>query len=173
MQLRDLFEDFSIPAASVPGAPGVAPLALEKLLREPLDVAVDWKRAERLLLEAREQLPERLEIQIALYKMYAYTNLFDESLLLINSVLKLAATQAGFHPDWSRLHEDSAPWYPATGAVRFYLYTLKATGFVLLRKGDIDGALRVLRKLRELDPLDQVGGSVVMAMAERLAGLDD
>lgn len=171
MQLRDLFEDFAVPSPHQGEL--VVPMALQKLLREPLDVAVDWQRAERLLLEARQQLPERLEIQIALYKMYAYSNLFDESLLLINSVLNLAARQAGFDPDWSRLHEGSALWNPATGAVRFYLYSLKATGFVLLRKGDIVGAVRVLAKLRELDPLDQVGGSVVAAMAERLSDPDD
>ena len=60
----------------------------------------------------------------------------------------------------------------ATGATRLYLYSLKATGFVQLRKGNVQAALAVLQKLRELDPMDQVGGSVVWEMAQRLLDSD-
>lgn len=166
MQLRDLLDE-------LPAMGDVVPLPLQQLLREPLDVVEDSERAEKLLLGAKKLMPERLELAVALYKMYAYTNRFEESLALINEVLQKASDTCGFAADWRQLTPASAHWNNATGAVRLYLYSLKATGFVLLRKGDFDGAVAVLAKLAELDHQDQVGGSVVREMAERLVEEDE
>ena len=41
-------------------------------------------------------------------------------------------------------------------------------GFVLLRQQELGQALAVLYKLQQLDPRDQVGGSVVLELAQRL-----
>ena len=166
MQLRELFDEFPM------GAGEVVPLALQQLLKEPLNVNEDWQRAERLLLDARTMLPERLEILVALYKMYAYSNRFDESMVLIDEVLRRAAGLGDFPTDWNLLCHDSANWGEATGAVRFYLYSMKAKGFVLLRKAEVTQAYAVLKKLCELDRKDLVGGSVVLDMAERILDLD-
>ncbi len=162
MQLRDLFDEF-------PGSEGsVTPIALQQLLREDLNVKQDWQQAEQLLLKARQDLPQQLEILIALYKLYAYSNRFEESLAVIDEVLHRAAESSGFDADWRQLDADSATWNPAMGRVRYYLYSLKATGFVCLRSGAVEKAHAVLIKLLELDPLDQVGGSVVYEMAQGL-----
>ncbi len=165
MELRELFDEFPLSESDE------APPALQQLLRESLDVCDDWERAERLLLDARTMMPERLEILVALYKMYAYSNRFEQSLHLIDEALAQAASQGGFPCDWRHLDSDSADWRAARGPVRFYLYSLKATGFVRLRQGEVSQAYEVLQKLRELDRSDQVGGSVVFEMATRL--LDD
>ncbi|AOV15822.1 hypothetical protein BJI67_00950 [Acidihalobacter aeolianus] len=165
MQLRDLFGDVPV------SGEGVVPMELQKLLREPLDVYADPARTERLLLAARAQFPERLELAVALYKMYAYSNRFEASRALIAEVLERSAAEAGFSADWRQLGPDSAAWHPARGAVRCYLYTLKALGFVSLRQGEAEAAHAVLSHLRTLDPQDQVGGNVVYEMAVRL--LDD
>jgi len=162
MQLRDLFDEFPLVKDDA------YPIMLQNLLRENLDVYRDIQRTERLLLEARALLPDRLEILIALYKMYAYSYRTEESLALVDEVLERAAAQGGFSADWRQLQRDSAHWSPAQGMARVYLYTLKARGFVLMRKGELPQAIEVLRKLEELDPEDQVGGSVVHQMAKRL-----
>lgn len=162
MQLRDLFDE--MPAAD--GA--VIPMALQQLLREDLNVKDDWQQAEQLLLKARRALPDQLEVQIALYKLYAYSNRFSESLAVISDVLNAVAIAEGFATDWQQVYPETARWHPASGRLRHYLYSLKATGFVCLRSGDIDRAIAVLTKLLELDPLDQVGGSVVYELAEGL-----
>ncbi len=162
MQLRDLFNELPVTRATV------VPLALRQLLNEPLDVHHDWPRAEGLLLRTRELLPEALELPMALYKMYAYTNRFSESLTLIHEVLNRAATQGGFNPDWRQLAPGNAPWDAERGPCRIYLYSLKALGFVLLRNGEAQQAGEVLEKLQQLDPQDRVGGSVVREMAHRV-----
>ncbi len=125
------------------------------------------------MLDTRKLIPQRLEISVALYKMYAYSNRFDASLELVHQVLTSAEEQGGFPPDWQILDSSSANWREARGAVRFYLYSMKAMGLVLLRKGEVDKAFDVLKKLCDLDPEDQVGGSVVYAMAERLLEPDE
>lgn len=162
MQLRELFDEFPL------GGHDVIPIALQQLLNEPLNVTQDWGRAESLLLQAIDTMPHRLEPRVGLYKLLAYSNRFEEALTLINDVLHLAATQAGFTADWQYLTKHSAQWQNASGPVRFYLYSLKARGFVLLRKGCVKEALEVLKKLQDIDPADQVGGSVVMEIAERV-----
>lgn len=167
MQLLDLFDE--IPLANS----DVVPLALQQLLRTQLNVIEDWTRAEQLLLDTQRMLPDRLEIQVALYKMYAYSNRFDESLVMINEVMDRAASDGGFPADWRQLDNGSATWSGAKGPIRFYLYSMKALGFVLLRKGDVVNAYEVLRKLCELDPTDQVGSSVVCDIAERLVEDDE
>jgi len=162
MQLSDLFNEFPVTDGDV------IPLALQQLLREPLNVCDDWSRAEKLLLDAQSLMPERMEITVALYKMYAYSNRHAEALNLIDKVLMASATDGGFDSNWKKLNATSAAWKDAHGTIRFYLYSLKAKGFVLLRSGELEQAVEVLHKLLELDPLDQVGGSVVFQMAERL-----
>lgn len=162
MQLRDLFDQIPVTKEKV------SAIALAQLLQQELDLANNWERAEQLLLQARDQFPEHLEIPMALYKLYAYSNRFDESLALINEVLLQSATLAGFSADWRSLHSASAPWNPAQGNVRIYLYTLKASGFVRLRQGDSKVSYDALSKLCELDPQDQVGGSVVYEMAVKI-----
>lgn len=161
MLVKDLFDD--LPWSDTE----VVDIELQKLLRQPLDVCGDGQRTERLLLVAHEKMPGQLELLVALYKMYAYTNRFDEALQRIDQVLEMAAARAGFDCDWRQLQPGSQ-WQDVSGASRLYLYSMKASGFVLLRKGDIEGALAVLLKLEQLDPLDQVGGSVVLEMAQRL-----
>lgn len=167
MQLRDLFDEFPVDKGEV------VPLALQQLLKTSLDVLEDWNRAEKLLLDTRELLPERLEILVALYKMYAYSNRFEAALTLIDEVLARAAKLGGFPVDWQQLEPDSASWMEAHGAVRFYLYSMKARGFVLIRLGEVEQAYAILSKLQQLDPKDQVGGSVLLDIAERLLGDDD
>lgn len=167
MRLRDLFDEF--PAAG----DEVVPLELRKLLREPLDVYADPGRTERLLCAARERFPERLELGVALYKMYAYANRFDDALALIDEVLGRSSERGGFAADWRVLDGGSTAWHPARGVVRCYLHSLKALGFVRLRKGESAEAYAVLSKLHELDPQNQVGGDVVYEMAARVLDEDD
>lgn len=78
--------------------------------------------------------------------------------------LAAAAAQAGLSTDWRRLDAASAVWYPASGALRSYLFGLKALAFVRLRRGDAGQSHALLAKLAELDPADQVGAEVIRAL---------
>ncbi|MAR01342.1 MAG: hypothetical protein CMI00_12500 [Oceanospirillaceae bacterium] len=168
MLVRDLFDD-----APLAGQLQVS-METERLLREPINIAQDWQRAERLLHQVRAELPRATEVKIALYKMYAYAFRTDESLVLIHEALAETAAAAGFSPDWQTLSlADINYRYPLTGATRMFLYTLKALGFVSMRHGDLVTAGMALNQLEVLDPDDQVGGSVVRGIYAGLTGDED
>jgi len=166
MQVRDLFDDMPLPEDGPDGD------TIRALLDAPLDLRHGWSRTERLIDDARHALPARLELDIAMYKLHAYSGRLESAEELILSTLERAAAAAGFAADAAALDPTEARWLPATGPTRIYLYSLKALGFVRLRREDLSGALSALEALDRLDPTDQVGGSVVRDMAERLLESD-
>lgn len=125
----------------------------------------DLPKAEMLLWQAQHLKPEQLEVYIALYKFYFYKNRLSEAEEVALLGLKMAAQVGGFSADWTQLTRGSASWECAQGAERIYLYTLKALGFIRLRRLEFIAGQQVLEKLSELDPLDQVGGSVIREIA--------
>jgi len=166
MQVRDLFDDLPLPEA------GADADTINALLSAPLDLRHGWARTERLIDDARHALPDRLELNVAMYKLFAYSGRLEEAEALIDETLIKAAAAGGFDVDPTRLDADDPRWRAACGNDRLYLYSLKAMGFVRLRRENVEGAVWVLDALARLDPLDQVGGSVVAGMAERLQMAD-
>lgn len=166
MQVRDLFDDLPLPDA------GADAETINALLNAPLDLRHGWDRTERLIDDARHAMPDRLELNVAMYKLLAYSGRLEAAEALIAETLERAAAARGFDADPARLAADDARWVAASGVDRLYLYSLKAMGFVRLRRNNVDCAVSVLDELARLDPLDQVGGSVVAGMAERLQMAD-
>jgi hypothetical protein len=82
--------------------------------------------------------------------------------------LKQSAEVGRFQADWSQLTPTSTDWLSRENPQRLYLYALKALSFIRLRQNDLDSAESILLKLHELDPTDQVGGSVLRQMAEAM-----
>ncbi|MGK7935155.1 MAG: hypothetical protein AB4206_05035 [Xenococcaceae cyanobacterium] len=122
-------------------------------------------QAEALLKQAYELDNQQLSIYLALYKFYAYQNRMGEAEQAVYQGLELAASQGNFSKNWQDLNSQSTDWSKPSGAKRFYLYSLKALAFIYLRQDKRDDALKVLAKLQELDPNDEVGGSVVANLA--------
>ena len=79
--------------------------------------------------------------------------------------LRRAAACAGFSRNYRRLHPASADWRTRRGAARLYLFSLKALGVIRLRRGKVDNARRVLEKLLELDPGNEIGGEAFLQIA--------
>lgn len=135
-------------------------------LQQAVACAGDFERARALLHQAKEMDPEQLEVYTALYKFYFYRGYLDEAELVTVESLATAARQGGFKRDFEQLTPSCADWKQQGGPERAFLYSLKALAFIRLRKDDRSGALAVLDKLKELDPEDQVGGSVIMELAD-------
>jgi len=141
------------------------PPSVNRQLQQAVSLYHDTDRAEQSLWQAHELAPDRLEVYIALYKFYFYKGRLEEAETVVYSALRVAAELGGFVSDWSLLDESSAPWTPAEGVVRFYLYSLKALAFIRLRLDDAAMAQQILAKLLQLDPEDQVGASVIVDLA--------
>ena len=138
---------------------------LNALLQKAARSYDDPTQAEAFLKQAYELDNQELAVYFALYKFYAYQNRMNEAEAMVYGGLALAARQCNFSQHWQTLSYQSTDWSNPSGAKRFYLYSLKALAFIYLRKHNRDDALQVLAKLQELDPNDEVGGSVVANLA--------
>jgi tetratricopeptide (TPR) repeat protein len=124
--------------------------------------------AESLLWQAQHLDPNQLEVYVALYKFYFYKNRIDEAEGVVFVALKKSAELGNFCADWKQLTTASTDWFSIENPQRLYLYALKALSFIRLRQSNLEGAESILRKLRELDPTDQVGGSVLQQLASAM-----
>lgn len=150
------------------------PVEIKLLLQRATRSYEETPVAEALLMQARELAPNALEVGIALYKFYFYKFRLAEAEATAMQTLTRAAELGGFNPDWTQLEINSASWSESLGAERAYLFTLKALAFINLRLECMERSRAMLNKLDELDPMDQVGGSVIRALADRMEEeLDD
>ena len=129
----------------------------------------DKMRAEQLFTEAYQSDKACLQTYFALYKFYFYQGRLGEAERFVLAGLEEAARQGGFPSDYRRLYRDKSKWdMYANETTLFYLYTLKALAFIKLRQNLINQGRIILAMMRELDPEDRSGASVVMALAEAL-----
>jgi len=129
----------------------------------------DRPAADACFRRALSLAPHELPVYFCLYKIHTYQRNLAAAEEAARAGLAEAARQVGITSDWTILTPTSADW-DSQGAERFYLYTLKALAFITLRKDDVPAAEAILVKLRELDPPDHVGHSVISALAARIKG---
>jgi hypothetical protein len=127
----------------------------------------DHPAADALFREALQKAPDALPTYLCLYKIHTYQRNLDAALEAARAGLAEAARQAGLALDW-REWRPAQVAAPAEGPVRFALYTLKAMAFIHLRREELPAARALLDGLAVLDPTDQVGGSVIEALATGL-----
>ena len=148
------------------------PSHINAYLQKAVAAYDDSDTAESLLWQAQKLDPDQLEVYVALYKFYFYKNRIEEAEAVVLQALKQSAELGGFDADWNILAPSSTNWYSIENPQRLYLYALKALSFIRLRQSDVEGAESILTKLRELDPTDQVGGSVLQELATAMKEAD-
>ncbi len=140
---------------------GEASPVITQLLQDAAAVYQQTSRAEAILWSAQAIDPACLPVYFALYKFYFYKFRLADAEKVALMGLKTAAHQGGFSAEWAHLSPLSANWNSTEGVQRFYLFTLKALAFIRLRLGKREESIALLNKLRELDPKDSVGSSVI------------
>lgn len=144
---------------------GEASPFITQLLQEAAAVYQQTNRAETILWSAQASDPECLPVYFSLYKFYFYKARLADAEKAVLMGLNTAARQSGFPAEWSHLTPLHANWNSTEGSQHFYLFTLKALAFIRLRLGKREESLALLDKLRELDPKDSVGSSVIRDLA--------
>lgn len=125
----------------------------------------DNSEAENVLWEARAEDPTCLPVYFALYKFYANSKKLDRAERAARLALAESSRQAGISAGWDKLDPVRDRLY-ASEAGLFYLFSLKALGFIKLRRQHFEEAGEILQHLARLDPEDRCGGSVVRGLAE-------
>ena len=148
---------------AIPGiAEGTLPPGVADWMTQAVASYHNTERAEFLLCTAQALAPECLPVYFALYKFYFYKRMLPQAEEVALQALEIAARQGEFVPDWTQLDAHSADWRRVDAPQHFYLFTLKALAFILLRLGRSEDSHALLAKLQELDPLDTVGWSVIL-----------
>jgi hypothetical protein len=147
---------------------------VEGLLRAAADgYGDDDAGAEAHLMRAYFLAPRQLTVLVALYRYFYYRHRLDEARLTAQRTMAEAAQRLGFPEDWRELTASrlGAGVQRSMGLVRFYLMALKAHAYLDLRASDLAEGCAKLERLVLLDPLDRIGGRVLLAVArERLPG---
>jgi tetratricopeptide (TPR) repeat protein len=161
MSIVAFHEDRVIFGVNIPGE-------INAFLQRAVAAYDDTPLAESLLWQAQNLDPAQLEVYVALYKFYFYKNRINEAEEVVLQSLRQSAELGGFAADWNELTPACTDWYSIANPQRLHLYALKALSFIRLRQSDVAGAEKILSKLRELDPTDQVGGSVLQELASAM-----
>jgi hypothetical protein len=135
--------------------------ALALLQRGMAQYRSDPAGAELLFGIARSQSPASLPLHRALVKFYNRECQFDAAYEMAALGMREAARLGQLPPDW----RDWSPDMLNGKTASFALLTLKAMAFIELRRGNTSAAVEILDQLRQLDPSDGIGSSVVAALA--------
>lgn len=134
----------------------------------------DAATAERHLHSAMALAPRHPAVLIGLYRFYFYKGRLREALAVAGTCLEYAARDNGLATDWRRVRREDADFGNFESlSPRFYLFTLKGYAYLQMRLGNLDEGRDAVQKLRELDPDDKLGGSVLIGVLERQGRDDD
>lgn len=125
----------------------------------------EWREAESLLWRAQAADPDCLHVYYLLYKFYFNRKRLIDADRAACLALDAAARQAHIPSDWRLLDNTSCDWSRVDAPQHFYLFSLKALAFIRLRQQHVEESHEILAKLREIDPRDSVGASVIESYA--------
>lgn len=129
--------------------------------------------AETHLAAALKLAPEHLAVQVGYYRYLFYKGRLLDALQQLGVCLANAAQQSGLPENWHTAKPDDADFgnYDSMWA-RFYLFALKAHGYIQMRLGRQEEGRCAILKVLELDPGDKVGAKILLDVLDR-QGHDD
>lgn len=152
---------------------GNLPREAERLLHL---AALSYQReseAEKFLQEALARAPDHIAVYIGLYKFYFYKGKLERALQYAVLCLERAARESDLSPDWRQVRVTDAEFEGFNVSPRFFLFTLKAYGYIQMRLGNLEEGRAAIAKVMELDPRDNLGGSVLLGVLDRLGQDED
>lgn len=129
--------------------------------------------AEKHLGHAMRIAPDHPAVQVGYYRYLFYKGRLQDALLQLNVCIGTAAVQGGLPSDWRRAVPQDADFGNLDAIwARFYLFALKAYGYIKMRLGEQDEGRTAINKILELDPSDKVGAKLLLDVLDR-QGHDD
>lgn len=145
------------------------PPAAERELRLAGAAYQQEQTAELHLFNALALAPWHIAVHIGLYRFYFYKGRLHDALRVAIRCLEEAAQRIGVSQDWQAVRATDAEFNSYDAILpRFYLFTLKAYGYLQMRVGNLDEGRAVTEKLLELDPQDKLGGKVLINVLDRV-----
>lgn len=141
---------------------GDLPEDAERALRQ---AGLNWNDevlAESHIRAALEIAPDHPAVRLGAYKFYFYRHRLAEALPHAQACLAHGAARLGLGGDWRRVQPGDAPFTEIDGDARYYLFSLMACGYLLVRLGQAEEGKAILGKVSELDPADALGAASLL-----------
>ncbi|HEY9198125.1 MAG TPA: hypothetical protein VIR60_02085 [Gammaproteobacteria bacterium] len=128
----------------------------------------DDRLAENHLFQAQALAPGHAAVLIALYRFYFYKGRLADALEVAERCLVKAARDNQLDEDWRRVRGGDAEFGSYDAILpRFYLFTLKAYGYLQMRLGRLEESQAALTTMLELDPSDKLNAAVLLEVLAR------
>lgn len=129
--------------------------------------------AEHHLGEALRLAPQHLAVQVGYYRYLFYKGRLRDALMQLDACILNASKQSGLSTDWRQATSKDADFGSFDSIwPRFYLFALKAHGYIRMRLGEHEAGRQAITKALELDPSDKVGAKILLDVLDR-QGHDD
>jgi tetratricopeptide (TPR) repeat protein len=130
--------------------------------------------AESHLFQAQALAPGHAAVLIALYRFYFYKGRLIDALEVAQRCLVKAARDNRLNEDWRQVRSGDANFSSYDAVLpRFYLFTLKAYGYLQMRLGRLEESHAALTKMLELDPSDKLNATVLLKVLYRYGQEDE
>jgi len=128
--------------------------------------------AEPLLLKAYFLASENFSVLVALYRFFYYQHRYEDALRVAERALRAAADGLGINRDWRALSQTDLAFgvRGSMALMRFHLYVLKGSGYLLMRMDRLPEALERLEKVVALDTSDRIGAQGLVEIARQALG---
>lgn len=125
---------------------------------------------ESRLVEIKNDWADFVDPYFALFKFYFRAGNYRQAEITVWQAAKLLSERQGFRLNYRLLKPETANWLKNDTDHRHFLFCLKALGVIRLRRQKVFLAKKVLTKLSELDPYDEIGGGNFLQIAESFYG---
>lgn len=132
------------------------------------------RRAEMHLRRALAIAPDHIEVWVALYRFHFYSGELEQALPWAERCIERTARELGLGPGWRDVKADGRDFSDFDAVKpRFFLFALKAWGYLQMRLGNVAQGRAAVEKLLELDPQDRVGAGVLIEVLNRSEADDE
>ncbi len=150
-----------------------SPPRARELLRQAASAWLDTRRAREYLLEADRLYGDDIGVVVGCYKFHFYKGLLREALPYARRAAGIMAGRLGLPERLSEVSPEDADFSGYESGPRFYLFALKAAGYLHARLGEIPEALSVLETVRRLDSADRLEVSRLIDLIVRGGGEEE
>ncbi|MHB1563669.1 MAG: hypothetical protein ACYCXP_06180 [Leptospirillum sp.] len=158
--LLDSWEE-AAEAAILPAPPDAV-----ELLRKAAGAYLETEVALVYLKEADRLYGNFIPVVVGCYKFHFYKGMLREAIPYALKAARIMGDHLGLPASFEQVRPDDAAFAEYEQQPRFYMFAMKAAGYLHARLGETEQALAILRKVRELDSQDRMGVTRLIGVIE-------
>jgi len=143
-----------------------APPEAVKLLRAASLAYLDTDVALGYLREADRLYGNFIPVVVGCYKFHFYKGMLREAIPYAMKAARIMGDHLGLPASFEKVRPADAAFSEYEQEPRFYMFAMKAAGYLHARLGETEKALAILRKVGELDSQDRMGIARLIGVIE-------